>query len=300
MAIITKTFKIGLSADEMANIPHSDSDLTNDKYVAFTASQGLNNTQKANARANIGAGTSNFTGYDSGNKLSASYITGLSTVATTGSYSDLSGKPTNVSSFINDAGYITTSALSGYATENWVQNQGYITSYVNYYHTGNFYAGLKVGTGVGVNDIYVPYSSDSQLGVIKLVAGTNMSITYNNGEATLSATTSATSGWYKHTIKLKGYYNSTSQSVKNTITIIIISTNATATTSYTDIRNTLLRYNDWFGNVAGTIDHHQTIVGANTNTSYFKFWYINYSTGSIDYVYIPSFEAFVSDTVESL
>lgn len=36
--------------------------------------------------------------------------------------------PTNVSSFNNDAGYITSSALSGYATETWVGNQGYLTS----------------------------------------------------------------------------------------------------------------------------------------------------------------------------
>lgn len=45
----------------------------------------------------------------------------LSTVATTGSYNDLTDKPTipvvptNVSAFTNDAGYITNSALTGYA-----------------------------------------------------------------------------------------------------------------------------------------------------------------------------------------
>lgn len=33
----------------------------------------------------------------------------------------------NVSKFNNDAGYITSSALAGYATETWVGNQGYIT-----------------------------------------------------------------------------------------------------------------------------------------------------------------------------
>lgn len=40
---------------------------------------------------------------------------------------DIPTVPTNVSSFTNDAGYITSSALSGYATEQYVQNQGYIT-----------------------------------------------------------------------------------------------------------------------------------------------------------------------------
>ena len=58
----------------------------------------------------------------------------FATVATTGDYDDLTNKPTipvvptNVSSFNNDAGYITSSALSGYATETWVGNQGYLTS----------------------------------------------------------------------------------------------------------------------------------------------------------------------------
>ena len=36
--------------------------------------------------------------------------------------------PTNVSELNNDAGYITSSALSGYATESFVTSQGYITS----------------------------------------------------------------------------------------------------------------------------------------------------------------------------
>lgn len=52
----------------------------------------------------------------------ASMITGLSTVATSGSYSDLSNKPTipvvptNVSAFVNDAGYLTQhQSLDGYA-----------------------------------------------------------------------------------------------------------------------------------------------------------------------------------------
>lgn len=36
--------------------------------------------------------------------------------------------PTTVSSFTNDAGYITSSALNGYATETWVGQQGYLTS----------------------------------------------------------------------------------------------------------------------------------------------------------------------------
>ena len=71
------------------------------------------------------------------NNISASYTlsdndswdggtTTLKAVATSGSYNDLSNKPTiptvptNISAFTNDSGYITSSALSGYATENYV------------------------------------------------------------------------------------------------------------------------------------------------------------------------------------
>lgn len=46
----------------------------NFKAVSTVASQGLTDTEKSNARANIGAGTSNFTGYTSSNKLSTDYI----------------------------------------------------------------------------------------------------------------------------------------------------------------------------------------------------------------------------------
>ena len=38
-----------------------------------------------------------------------------------------SSVPTDTSDLTNNAGYITSSALSGYATETWVGNQGYIT-----------------------------------------------------------------------------------------------------------------------------------------------------------------------------
>ena len=105
----------------------------NFKAVSTVASQGLTATEKSNARANIGAGTSNFSGSyaDLTNKPSAatqsaagfmsandkkkldgiaaganaythpdthaaSMITGLATVATTGSYNDLSNKPTSL------------------------------------------------------------------------------------------------------------------------------------------------------------------------------------------------------------
>lgn len=70
----------------------------------------------------------------SGSYSDLSNTPNLATVATSGSYNDLSDKPviptvpTNVSAFTNDAGYLTQhQSLAGYATENWVQQQGYST-----------------------------------------------------------------------------------------------------------------------------------------------------------------------------
>lgn len=70
----------------------------NDKKVDVNEVQNLTSTQKAQARENIGAGTSNFSGdYDDlSNKPS------LSTVATSGDYDDLLNKPTDLSDFTND------------------------------------------------------------------------------------------------------------------------------------------------------------------------------------------------------
>lgn len=61
----------------------------NYKAVSTVANQGLTDTEKSNSRANIGAGTSNFSG----------------------AYADLSGKPTvpsKTSQLTNDSGFVTT------------------------------------------------------------------------------------------------------------------------------------------------------------------------------------------------
>ena len=55
----------------------------------------------------------------------------LKTDAFSGNYNDLTNKPTiptDTSDLTNGAGFITSSALSGYATETWVGQQGYLTS----------------------------------------------------------------------------------------------------------------------------------------------------------------------------
>lgn len=43
--------------------------------------------------------------------------------------------PTNISAFVNDAGYLTAATLDGYATQTWVRQQGYLTSVPSQYIT---------------------------------------------------------------------------------------------------------------------------------------------------------------------
>lgn len=54
----------------------------------------------------------------------------LADVATSGSYTDLSDVPTNVSAFTNDKGYLTQhQSLEDYATEAWVEAKNYLTEH---------------------------------------------------------------------------------------------------------------------------------------------------------------------------
>lgn len=87
----------------------------------------------------------------------ASMITGLSTVATSGSYSDLSNKPTipvvptNVSAFINDAGYLTQhQSLDGYAKKSDVA--ALMSTKLGV--TATAYAATRDGAGNNIVDTY--------------------------------------------------------------------------------------------------------------------------------------------------
>ena len=62
-----------LSLNTDKNLIYTWYDLNN-VFVNYTAAQSLTDAQKTQARSNIGAGTSNFTGYTSSNKLSTDYI----------------------------------------------------------------------------------------------------------------------------------------------------------------------------------------------------------------------------------
>ena len=83
--------------------------------------------------------------------------------------------PTKTSDLTNDSGFITSSALSGYATETWVGNQGYITGI-----TSN-----DVTTALG----YTPYSNANPSGYtsnVGTVTSVNNVSPDGNGNVTIS------------------------------------------------------------------------------------------------------------------
>jgi len=93
---------------------------TSGNYTSLTGLPTLptNNTQLANGAGYItSSGTaayalaSNSAASLSGT-IQATQVAGLSTVATSGSYGSLTGAPTNVSSFTNDAGYVAASGTA--------------------------------------------------------------------------------------------------------------------------------------------------------------------------------------------
>ena len=193
-----------------SEIPTATSDLTNDSgYITSSALSGYATETWVGNQGYITGITSSdvttalgYTPYNSSNPsgfITSSALTpyalsaDLSTVATSGSYNDLSNKPTipsavtestvsgwgftkntgtvtsvnnvapvngNVtlsiptatSDLTNDSGFITSSALSGYATENWVGQQGYITGITS----------SDVTTALG----YTPYNSSNPNGFI--------------------------------------------------------------------------------------------------------------------------------------
>ena len=93
-------------------------------HVKFNEAQSLTDAQKTQARSNIGASATvhthaiaDVTGLQSALDTKA-LASSLSVVATSGSYNDLTNKPTKVSTFENDKGYLTAhQSLEAYATK---------------------------------------------------------------------------------------------------------------------------------------------------------------------------------------
>lgn len=129
--------------------------------------------------------------HDLNNKLYTSNFTwsGLSgkpsfaTVATTGLYSDLTGSPTNLSQFTNDAGFITSfsetdplfnTKFSGKSTTDLTEGSN------QYFTTTRARAASSAGTGISYNSGVITNTSPDQVVSITAVGGNTVSGTYPN------------------------------------------------------------------------------------------------------------------------
>ena len=115
----------------------------------------------------------------------ASQVTGLATVATSGSYNDLTNKP-------------SIPSLSGYATQSWVTSQGYLTSIPA--ATSSAYGGIQIGyTTSDKNKNYAVQLSNGKAYVhvpwtdTTYSAGTNISISGTTINCTYTLPTASSS-----------------------------------------------------------------------------------------------------------
>ena len=133
-------------------------------------SQTLTDAQKTQARTNIGAGTSNFTGYTSSNKLSTDYIN-------------------NVAGWTSNTGTVTSikvGSTSYSPTSGVVSLPAYPTD-TNYYPSRSYSSGLQISTSTNVTNtcaLYVPYATADQYGVVKPAAVRSSAITATTGGTT--------------------------------------------------------------------------------------------------------------------
>ena len=91
LKVAGKTGNVSLNVSDIGNFPTKVSQFTNDSLFITSA----------------GAPVQTVAGRTGNVVLSANDISGLSSVSKTGSYTDLSNTPTNLSEFLNDAGFIT-------------------------------------------------------------------------------------------------------------------------------------------------------------------------------------------------
>ena len=154
VAMVASLSTVAFSGDyddleDKPTIPTDTSDLTNgagfitgidssDVITALGYTPGTSNfdgdydslTNKPTDLSDFNNDVGYITGIDSSDVITAlGYTPGTSNFS--GDYTDLTNKPTiptDTSDLTNGAGYITSSALNGYATEYWVGQQGYLTS----------------------------------------------------------------------------------------------------------------------------------------------------------------------------
>lgn len=173
-------------------IPTSTSQISNDRFVRYdTASQGLNATQKSNARTNIGAGTSSFSGSYNDLTNKPTIPTKTSDITNDSGFITSSDIPTNISAFNNDSGYLTSAvtSLGGKSGALTLGSGLSITAGGEVYATGT---GAKI---VDLGTITLPYTlSDAQYNEV-----------LNNDNVILKYTTSNSTQYVKKLMSFGDY-----------------------------------------------------------------------------------------------
>ena len=175
------------------------------QYCSGLPGSALTGTVTANA---IAAGT--YTININGSSTSCS---GNAATASSVSWTNVSGRPTVVSAFTNDAGYITSSALSGYATQSYVTSQGYITSGGSCAYASN--SGNAGNAYTATTATYAAYlTADS--GTHKLVTQSDgNTVYYTGGTATWNVDNGGTATFFD--VYSYHYYNRSTQKSKDNI-----------------------------------------------------------------------------------
>lgn len=179
---------------------------------------------------------------NSSNKLSASYVSGLATVATSGSYNDLTNQPTiptvptNISAFNNDSGYITGISSS------------------------------DVTTALG----YTPYSDANPSGYtsnVGTVTSVNNTAPDANGNVTISVTGGANTDLSNLTATGEAHFLKNESTGTNSITILGTPTSSVLGSTNIGYSSTAANSGTSYGYIAQASGGSSTAIGSNATAS---------------------------------
>ncbi len=211
------------------------------------------------------------------NQLNPNYIYGLATVAKTGSYNDLTNKPTiptvptNVSAFTNDAGYLTAhQSLANYATISYVDTHANNTNiHVTATEKATWNAkqdALTAGTGLSITGTTINHSNSITAGTLTGKAsnttGNIATITYDaQGHLTNVSSTIAYIPFTAGTANQ--YWRSTGSNAAWTTPVTAwVNKDTTDSNANTLLAATALNKHEKQNMTLNTISHRNVYVGA--------------------------------------
>ena len=209
------TFTANASSNVTANItvPTKTSDLTNDNsFITLSDIPALPSNTDLSDYDNTTSDFVNSTDLatkqdviDSSNKLSASYISGLATVATSGDYDDLTDKPaipSDTSDLTNSAGFITSSDIPALPSNTDLSDydnttSGFITA-ADLPTVNN--ATLTIQKNSTTIDTFTANASnDKTINITETVQSANSPLSISSNALSISQATSSTNGYLSST-----------------------------------------------------------------------------------------------------